>query len=314
MSLSGSYSFALNRDQMISRAFSIAGLSMINGAVASDDLSLAIDILNAMIKDWEGEGICMWKRKQAILFPDYNTNLYNLNSTTGNCTNSYISTTSSATSSASATTITLTSVTGMSVSDYIGIELDAGTRSWGTISAINTGTKVVTFTPAIATQATSGITVITYTTKINKPLKIIRATVFDLANNSESQMGKISFDEYFDTPVKTQLGRPNNFYYDRQLSTGQLYLFPTPDSVKRIIKFTYQDAFEDMVSTTDLFDFPSEWTLTILYNLIVELLYAYKKLTELPMFEQKAKMHLEKAKMFSSDDETLTISLDRDAY
>ncbi len=121
----------------------------------------------------------------------------------------------------------------------------------------------------------------------------------------------ISYDEYFDTPTKLTAGEPNNYYYDKLLDAGVLYLFPTPNNVNQIVKFTYHDSLMDMDNINDDFDFPAEWYHTLLYNFAVELCYAYQKFQELPVYENKAEKLKLKAKSWDGDEETMTITIKR---
>lgn len=310
MSRSNSYNFAFTRNTLITAAFQLVNIIQVSDTVSSEDMAYAVVLLNAMIKDWEADGINLWKRRQGVLFTAKSTNSYQIGSSGSNATTSFVNTTISANEALGQTTLSITSSTGMTINDYIGIKLDDGTRQWTTISSIPNSTSVIV-TDALTSAAASGNTVVSYTTKINRPLRILRGTVFDLVSSNESQLSMNSYDEYFDIPFKTTAGSPNNFYYDKLLDNGVLYLFPTPNEVDKIIKFTYHDALMDMDNINDDFDFPSEWYMTLLYNLAVELCYAYQKLQELPVYENKANLLKLKAKSWDGDEESLQISINR---
>lgn len=309
MSRSGTYTSTFTLNGLITAAFQLANIYQSEDTVSSADYNVALILLNSMIKDWEGDGIKLWKRRQAVLFTAKATNSYTLGSSGQNCTNSFVNTTLTSAAAISATTLALVS-TGMTVGDYIGIELTAGTRQWTTIATIP-GSTSVTISTGLISAAALGNTVVTYTTKINRPLKITRANTYNLNTASESIINMISYDEYFDLPIKTTAGKPNNFYYDKLLDNGVIYVFPTPSDVKEIVKFTYYDSIMDMTSTTDNFDFPQEWNHTILYNLTVELCYAYQKFVELDKYEVKANQLKQKAKQWDGDEESLKISTKR---
>ncbi len=318
MSTSGTSSFSLNKSQMISRAFHLINKYDLNSTVGADDYSLASDILNSMLKMWETEGIKLWKRRQGALFTQLDQHSYEIGSASGadHCARTYVTTTSSAAAADAATTITLTTVTGMAVSDNIGVELDDGTRQWTTITAIDSGTKVVTFTTALTGAAASGNTVITYTSKIIRPLRILRATTKDLSsNNNEVAMQDVSYDDYFNMPQKDTPGRPNNFYYDRLINnsipyTGTLYLYPEPNNVAQIMLFTYLEPIQDMTATTDDVDFPQEWTWPIIFNLACELAYAYGRFTELEKLQPKADQLKFIMSEFDNDDASVSFTVD----
>lgn len=321
MATSGSYSFNLTKLQILQRALQMINIYDVNSPVDNDDLTFASDILNLMLKSWEVEGIRLWKRRQATLFTQSGQNSYQIGSVSGadHVTNSYVSTTINSAVSEGDSTVVCASVTGMSVDDNIGIELDSGTRQWFTISAINTSTKTVTLSGTVDSAASTSNTVVTYTSKINRPLEIIQATCLDLKNsNSATSMMDLSFDEYFNLPIKTSSGqRFNNYYYDRLLNntlpyTGTLYLFPQPSAVWVILNFIYYDEIQDMVNNSDSPDFPQEWLYAIITNLAVELAaFGYGKLTELAPLQQKALQLKQELLNFDNDDSSLKISLDQ---
>jgi hypothetical protein len=204
----------------------------------------------------------------------------------------------------------------------VGLEQDDGTRLWGTINSINTGTQTLTCSFTTTTTAAAGNTLVAYTTSslINRPLRIIRATTMDLKNDDEeSTMMAIGYDAYFNLPLKTSAGRPVNFYYDKLLNngisyTGTLYLYPDPDAVWVLINFTYLDSIQDMINSTDNVDFPQEWIYPLVVNLAAELAYAYGKYVELQQLQPKAQQLKAILDNFDSDDESLIIMPDNQNY
>lgn len=305
--------FNLNKTAIITRALQTINAIDLNSTVGPDEYAYASDILNLMIKKWEAQGMNLWKRRLGYLFTSYNTRNYELGTSGTNATLSYVSTTISADEASGQTTLSITSSSGMTIGDYIGIELDDGTRQWTTIASIPDGTSV-NVNNALTDEASAENTVITYTTKITRPLRILRSTVLSLDNDSETTMGDLSYDEYFNMPIKTTLGSPNNFYYDKLLSgsspyTGTLYLFPTPNNVNDIIVFTYQESLSDMTNTTDYSDFPQEWGYALIFNLACELAYHYGKFAELQQIQPKADMELAIVQNFDSDDSPIRFQL-----
>ncbi len=308
MSRSNTYSFTFTLNSMIQTAFQTCNIYQVEDTISSADYNVAKTLLNSMIKSWEADGVRLWKRRQGILFPQKATASYAMGLTGDNTTNTYVSTTLTSAAATSVTTLILSSTTGMTAGDNIGIELTAGTRQWTTIVSVTNATHLV-ITTGLTSAAASGLTVVSYTSKINRPMKITRANVFHLTTLAENQVQDISYDEYFDLPLKTTIGRANNYYYDKLLDNGVMYLFPVTNNVKEIVKFTYYDCIMDMVNTTDNFDFPQEWFHPILYGLICELCYAFQKFVELEKYESKANALKTILKQWDGDEETLKIKI-----
>jgi hypothetical protein len=301
--------FNLNKSAIITRALQMINAISLDATASYEEIAFASDILNLMIKKWEAQGVNIWKRRLGYLFPDYNTASYSLGSAGDNAALSYIQTT---VSSGTGTSLTVDDDTDISSGDYIGIELDDGTRQWTTVNGAPAA-NVITLTDALTDTVSDGNTVITYTTKITRPLKILRATIKDLSNNSETKMGGLSYDEYFDMPLKSTLGRSNNYYYDKLLVgstpyTGTLYLYPTPNSVNQIMVFSYQESLSDMTNSTDYAEFPQEWIYALIINLACELAFPYGKTQELQLLLPKAQAELDIAQLHDSDDTPLHIS------
>lgn len=260
MATSNSQNFTQNRDQIIQDAFEDSGVYGANETIEDVDTQKANRLLNKMIKAWQTKNIGLWNIKEAALFLQNNQNSYDIGSgSTDHCANVYVTTTNSVGANSGDNTITLTTVDGMSVNDNIGVELDNATRQWTTITAINTGTNVVTLNTTLTDSVAANNTVITYTTSINRPLAIPNARRFNLTTNTDVPIILKRHAEYFNIPNKTNTGDVTSYYYDKQLSLGINYVWPVPNSVKDIIKFTYFDVIEDFDSATDNADFPNEW-------------------------------------------------------
>lgn len=308
MARSGSYNFAMDRDTIIKRAMHLANIVNLNQAARGDDQAFAVDIFQSMIKLWQAEGIQLWNRRQATLFTAYQDEQYSISSTGDHVTNSYVNTTLSSAEASGQTILSVTSSTGMTAADNVGIELDDGTRQWTTIATVDSSTQI-TVDDSLTAAAASGNTVIAYTNKISdRPLRILDMRRVQLDDNKiASQMELIGYSEYFNIPQKTTDGTPVNFYYDKLLDAGILYMFPRPDDVNILLEFTYHEALEDVDSATDNVDFPSEWTLPLIYGLAAELMVAYGKFQELPVIQAKAEQYKQLVRDFDSDEAPLFI-------
>lgn len=306
MATSGSYNYSMDRDTIIRRAMQLANIVNLNQASRGDDHAFAVDIFQSMIKLWQAEGIQLWNRRQATLFTAYQNEQYSISNSGSHCANTFVNTTISAAESSGQSIISLTSTTGMNVADNIGIELDNGTRQWTTILTVDSSTQV-TLNTTLTASAAAGNTVIAYTNKISdRPLRILDMRKVQLNEQKIStQMAQIGYSEYFNIPLKSTDGAPLNFYYDKLLGAGQLYVFPRPDNVNFLLEFTYHEAIEDVDNGIDSLDFPTEWTLPLIYGLAAELMVAYGKFQELPIIQGKAEQYKTIARDFDGDEDPL---------
>lgn len=268
MATSNSRNFNLNRDQIIIEAFREIGFNS-EETLSDAHTQEASRVLNTMIKSWQAMDIGLWNVKEGILFTEDAENTYTLSLTGDHVTQTYVATTTTVAAVAAATTLTVASVTGMAASDNIGIQLDSGARQWTTISSI--AGLVITIAAGLTSAAASGNTVVTYTSKINRPIEITQVRKYDLDTLTESEISLIHRDEYYSLTKKTQEGLPAFVYYDKQLASGTLKVWPACDDVNVIIKFTYYDEVEDFDAATDDPDFPSEWFEALILGLAYRL-------------------------------------------
>lgn len=102
---------------------------------------------------------------------------------------------------------------------------------------------------------------------------LLEVTIQDLSQASPSQinLARIPRDQYTYLPNKTVLGRPIQFWFDRQRDIPRMFIYPRPE------KGTYQiEAFtirtlRDINSMTDSIDVPNRWTPILVHGLAWQL-------------------------------------------
>jgi len=241
MATSGTLTFRVNRSELINAALRITGvLDPEVGTASSNQLSFGGQALNLMLKSWEAYGLQLWQRRYAAIFPQESQEVYVLGSPgpAGDhaCLSTplgtgFVSTTLSAAGAAAASTITVTSVSttgtvgvpsiSMLTTWYIGIELDDGTRQWTTINGAPSGTTV-TLTTALTSAAASGNSVISYATKLTRPLRILDGFTRQSGGNDVPHL-MLSREQYNRFGMKSSSGTTIQSYYDPQANTGHFY-------------------------------------------------------------------------------------------
>ncbi len=274
MATSGSVDFNRTRDQIIAGALRLIEAIAAGETPSAEEVTDATEALNMMVKEWRAQGLHLWATAEATLFLTKGTAKYTLGPNGDHATSSYAETTLSAAAENTDPTLTVASITGMTASDNIGIVKDDGTFHWTTISGSPSG-STVTLASAIDGDAASGNTLYTYTSKIDRPLRIFSARREDASGQEIPFSDILTRDEYFDLPNKTSLGKPHQGYYDPQLTDGIWYLWQTPDTIDDIINFTFSRPFEDFDAAANNPDFPQEWLAALKKNLAVELAPEY---------------------------------------
>lgn len=162
-------------------------------------------------------------------------------------------------------------------------------------------TKVVTFT---ASQASYNSTT---HLSIERPLKV---TNIILTRTSDSTiippLLQMSREEYLSLGKPSATGIPTSFYVNYNQATIDIIFYPTPStSVASDYTATmyYQRPFADFDSSTDVPDFPQEWTLCLIYQLAVTIApdYGITGTTHYSKLEEKANELLEDLLSFNTD-------------
>jgi hypothetical protein len=281
MATSGSVDFNPTRDDIIKAALRLCGVIDAEETPTGSEISDAAQALNVMIKSWQSRGIGLWANQECTLFLEIGKTKYYLGTASGadHCTASHVETTTSGDEAISSTVIGLTSSSGMTAGDFIGIMLDSGILHWTTIATVDSSVQVTT-TSGLASAASSGATVFSYTSKINRPLKIVearlrQATSSVAGDGTDIPLWLISRTDYAGLSAKSSSGVPLQAFYDPQLTLGAMNVWPSPNSESQTIRMTIKRPLEDVDLAANTFDFPQEWFRALKYGLAVELGFEY---------------------------------------
>lgn len=272
MAVSGTNTFSQTRNDIINRALSILGVKTRGRALTAEEVNEASDALNLFVKGLKSEGVYLWKYAEGTLFLTVGQESYVLDGSTANATESFTQTTTSAAASSGATSFTVTSATGFTAGYFVGVMQDDGDIFWTTVASVASTT--INLDDALTDDVSSGATVYVYQTKITRPEGITSARRRD-SSGYDTPLSELARSDYFNLAQKTVTGQPTQFYYDKQLTEGTIYLYQAPDDASNTIKFTFQKMFFDFNSGTDNPDFPIEWAETLAFGLASRLSYDY---------------------------------------
>lgn len=267
MATSGSTNYSVNRDRMITLALKGAGVIADEETPEASQVQDMTDILNMMLKSFQADGLKLWLRKKATVFLKKSTSKYSLSTTGAHATYSYTRTQIKVAAAATDTAIDVDSTSGMTAGDFIGFELDDGTSYWTTVTSVTDSDTVVIPSPGITSAAAVDNYVYFFTTKLERPIRILQAFVRDSSDN-DTPVSIVAQNDYMALSSKTSDGQVTQIHYDPQLSTGDLYVWPETDDVTDTLEIIVQRPVEDMDSATNDFDVPSEWYEAILYGLM----------------------------------------------
>ena len=103
-------------------------------------------------------------------------------------------------------------------------------------------------------------------TNVPMPLKVLQA-YRNQGTSVNVPMNVYTSYDYNLLPQSNTSGPPVNLYYQPFSTYGQMNLWPKPSDSTTTVTIVYQRPFEDMVSSTDDFDFPSYWTEALIWGL-----------------------------------------------
>lgn len=268
MATSGITTFSQTTIGLIEDAFDELGLLSEGRSLSSEQYDKAKRKLNSMISTWQSQdNINIWKNKEATLFLEQGVPTYQLGNDQANATENFVETTVSIDATAGASSITVDDATGIADGYFIGIVLTDGSAQFTTVNGAPAG-NVVTITDVLEQDVNSGAAVVSYETKISKPLRLTQVYYQGLGQTS-SDIYAIHYnrDEYFRLADKTTQGAPIQYYYNVNIEDVTLYVWPTSATTFDKLKFTYQPAFDIFNNNQDTPDFAPEWYEALVYNL-----------------------------------------------
>ncbi len=272
MASSGSYNFAVTRDDIITDAYRQINVIGETATPSSAQVTAAALTLNMIVKLRAADGMPLWALKRGFILPFSGASSI---ATDSHVVTTYDTTTLTADSAATDTTLTVTSITGFSASDQIGIELDDGSIDWTTINGAPSGTTI-TITTGVTSAASSGNRIYGYTAsseRVQKPIRIIEANTLKISDGASRDILIEDRGDYFKLGNRTTEGEPTMIYYDIastsgvNLDNGSIYIWPRFANGDSIIEFTYQRPFQDFDASTDNPDFPQAFYLPLMLEL-----------------------------------------------
>ena len=313
MTVSGSVDFNMNRDDIVSHAYTLLGVKGVGRALAPEQAAIGNLELNLLVKRWQAKGYSIFGKEEGVLFLQKDLEEYSIgpNSSDSRATkwSDAVITELSVVSAALDTTLDVDDTTGMVAADIIGIVLDVGTIHWTTIVSVDSSTTL-TITTGVASEAAINSNVYTFTTRVNKPLKIHQARRSSGGTNDNvtyTVLNRISHEEYYEQSSLVNEGAPVQYHYHPELTTGRLYLWPRPENVDVFLRFTYSRQLDDMDNSSDTTPFPAEWLSAIIYQLAISLANSSQRQDQASLLVAQASSFLEEALEFDVEDTPIFI-------
>ena len=292
MATSSSYNHSVSATNIITDALFKVGAAAEGEDIPSEQTSSTLRQLNSLVKFIVTKGRNLWRRDEVNVFLIPSTARYLLGPAATDAewcnVEDFVSTKLNGAAASGATSLTVDSTTSMTASDRLGLELSDGTRSWMTITTVTNSTTLAV--PAISGAASDNATVYTYTTRPQRPLRIMHARRKDGPSAEDVPVDIEAQELYRDQPLKTTNGTPVFVTYKPTLTSGRLEVWQPPNSIKMFLGLTMERPFEDFDVGANNPDFPQEWYDPLVYLLADRIESDYRVLdsVRLQMLQKRA--------------------------
>lgn len=283
---SGSFAFSVARDDIIRQAMLNLALLEPSEVPTAQEITDCARVLNMQVKQRAGQldrspGFKMWQRLRGDLFLSYSKFLYSLGSPSGDnwaagvsglpYPNSYQQSQLIGAAAAGSTQLAIpTGFSAVNIKDYAGLQYTNAQGNtdiwWSTITAINPSTGIVSIANPLpaGSSAASGAYLWNYTTKAQRPMKILTALLRD-TTYADTPLTELTLEQYEALPTKTMptnVSDPTAWYYEARVvnNIGHLYIdcAGAQDVTKHIHAVFLREAM-DFNNPGDAPEFPQEY-------------------------------------------------------
>jgi hypothetical protein len=263
MPSSGSKDFAVTRNSIIQSAMRKIGAIDAQDSPSPTEISAAALALNAIVKEWVGEGVGLWLRQTSVLFLQQGQQVY----TVGTGGNGYL---------VRQSVIYYAELSAdPSGTNYVAIRLDDGSLDVKTSPSATATT--VSVSGGITSAASAGAKVYVFNSAniATRPVRILTASRLDNSGN-QAEVQLIGRADYVQLSQKAASGDPTMLHFDPQIPTAFISVWPSINSTScdQLVLVTehYPDDFD---AANDNPQFPIEWANALIWNLAMELSFEY---------------------------------------
>jgi len=235
MTTSNSKNFEIDVAEYIEEAFERCGQEVRTGY----DLRTAKRSLNLLFADWANRGLNQWTIEQTTITLAAGISEY----PSGSLTLSVAATGSFTVGE---------TITGGTSGATASITSSPTTTSFATTIPVGSFTLNETITGGTS-GATTTVSAVQDLSDTQSTIDMLSAVV--TRTGTDFEITRLSRSEFLNIPTKTQTGRPNQFFLDRQISPV-LKIWPVPDNNTDVIKFNRLTRIDDADAFTNTVDIP----------------------------------------------------------
>lgn len=284
-----------------------------NQPLQDDDRNDALEAFNQMILHLQTNYNNLWTMQQAVVLMEQGKQFYKC----GPAGDRVVARDDLRTQTVSdfavvgSTAIPINGQLSVESGDTVGIMLSDNSFFWTTAASSSTGSTIL-ISSGTPSDVNASARVYVYTDIIDRPLRVINAQSSWSITDSEIPLESFSRQEYFDQPDKTTQGQTSNYYYSPQLTAGELYVWPTAQSSLNVLRMTYIEPIQTMITNIDAPQFPDEWQECLAYMLATRIMDEYGVPQDRQaMLQAKADLMLNDNLAFDNDADPMLIEIYR---
>jgi hypothetical protein len=266
MATSGTQTFTMRRDDIITRAYELIGKKdLYQAGLDAVLVSNAASWLNMVVQQWQAVDIHLWKQADLFLFPQAGIANYRTESNNTRFCTSFAKTSLAVAAASAAVTVTVASTAGIAVGSQVGILLDTGVLHWSVVTAPVTQTTFA-LSVAVPGAASVGAPVFSYAARAGKVLKITAGYTLDAYSDVGSEINVVNTADWQNNAAVSG-GGTDALYWRRERRGGMVMVSPTPQTNRQYYKIDGHIGLDDFTVSTDEADYPTEWFLPLTYAL-----------------------------------------------
>lgn len=276
MALSNSFNYTLTAEELIKEALSQLGIFDAAEGPDSTEYTLGLRKLNLVLKELAGQGLTVFGRDTAYLFPLKTTS----KSVQTGLTTDHYTTTTSASAASGASSIVVTSTTNLAATNYIAIKLSNGTTHVTLVSSLAGSTVHLSSVLTGAVDSGAYVYFWPVTSSLMAPiLEVMNAqrvttnadTLVSAEGGESTEIEIIGDTEYQRLPNKMQTGASTQLYVRKLPYRTEFYLWPIGDRSFDRISLSIAFPLDDVDALSDSLAVPSYALNAIVYRLAAEL-------------------------------------------
>lgn len=267
--------FNMTRDQICRRALRQLQVIEFGETPSSELMSVCTDALNAWTKEQQASGLHLWTETEGVIIPRLAQVQYLLGTGTSDmAVNSPSYSVLLSGSPAGTVVLPIVPPVGLAVGDTLVVQDVTGGFNGGIVTAFTLLTVTIA-SPGLPNAAATNAPVISWhpTSIMARPLRILSLRRYNLLSKIVVPLMPLARLDFRGLPNQQQVGIENSWFYDPQLTFGQLWLWLAPGvPVNDVCQVTYMRPLNDWTDASNIGDFPQEWVNAITWNLARELL------------------------------------------